>query len=49
MTNDLPGPIVLPAREGHRRTFDFRGPLAAPAHLPSLLDEKQRKKGSPIN
>jgi transposase-like protein len=21
MTNDLPGPIVPPAREGHRRTF----------------------------
>jgi hypothetical protein len=22
MTNDLPGPIVPPAREGHRRTFN---------------------------
>jgi len=48
MTNDLPGPIVPPAREGHRRTFsesDKRRIVEETARPGASLSEVARSYG----
>jgi transposase-like protein len=48
MTNDIPGPIVPPAREGHRRTFsesDKRRIVEETARSGASLSEVARSYG----